>query len=599
MNGNPNRLISEKSPYLLQHAYNPVDWYPWGDEAFSKALNEDRMIFLSIGYSTCHWCHEMAHDAFSDKVTAEFLNENFVAVKVDREERPDIDEVYMLACQLLSESCGWPLNIIMTPDKRPVFATTYQPSKESYGRRSLISVLKEINDIWKDNRNKILDLGSLILNQIEIIQKESTKEEIHKDIFTKIFDIFAENFDKEYGGFGPSPKFPTAHNLILLLKWYKKSNEQYALEMVEKTLTSMYTGGIFDHLGGGFHRYSTDKMWQIPHFEKMLYDQALITNAYIEAYQTTNNELYAYVAKKTLDFTLRELTNPQGAFYSGIDADTDGEEGKSYAWSAEELFKILQTDAELFCRYYGVTEIGNLGLDKNVLYISESLEKFAENYNLNLTEIINKLDTCKKKLLEVRNQRTHPHVDDKIIAGWNGLMINTLAKAWKVFNDEKYKIAATNAANFIKENLITPEGNVFRSYREERSNILGFIEDYAFLIYGYIELYNSTFDNEFLETAKKLTDKMISEFYDSEKGGFFLTSINAETPLARIKTGVDHATPSGNSIAVLTLLMLGDITKNQYYTDLANNTLNYFGYNINQYPTSYSQLLIALLSGNA
>lgn len=595
MSKQPNRLINEKSPYLLQHAYNPVDWYPWGEEAFEKSRKEDKLIFLSIGYSTCHWCHQMAHDAFSDEKTAKYLNANYVSIKVDREERPDIDEIYMLACQLLSTNCGWPLNIIMTPDKKPVFAATYMPSKETFGIRALVSILEEVTDAWLNNRNRISEIEDSILAQLEAMQKETLREEISKNTLEKAFKTFADSFDKINGGFGAAPKFPSPHNLSFLLQWYKKSNEAYALEMVEKTLNSMYQGGIFDHIGGGFHRYSTDNMWKVPHFEKMLYDQALIANVYIEAYQITKNEFYADVAKKTLDFVLKELTNTQGGFYSGLDADTEGEEGRFYVWSADEIFEFLESDAELFCIYYGVTEIGNLESGKNILFISDSIENFSKDYNVKPEEIKNKFDVCLKKLYEIRNERTHPHIDDKIIASWNGLMIKSLAFAARIFNEDKYKTAAVKAEKFITEHLITGDGEIFRSFRQETSNVHGFIDDYAFIIYGLLELYQATNDNTYLKSAEKFAGKMISEFYDEVNGGFFSTSINSEAPLIRIKSVVDQAIPSGNSIAILDLLILNNIAKNQNYTNIANNTFNNFGYSVNYYPTSYTQFLIAFI----
>lgn len=594
-NRTPNRLINETSPYLLQHAYNPVDWYPWGKEAFEKAKENDSLIFLSIGYSTCHWCHAMAHDAFSDENTAQYLNENYVSIKVDREERPDIDEVYMLACQLLSDNCGWPLNIVMTPDKNPIFAATFMPTIETFGSRSLISILKEINAMWLGDRNKIIEVGNSIFNKIGSIQQEAVKEGIDKNTLDKAFDLFTKNFDKNYGGFGSAPKFPTPHNLSFLLKMYKKTNNKLALEMVEKTLQSMYQGGIFDHIGGGFHRYSTDSMWLVPHFEKMLYDQALIANVYIEAYQVTKNELYADAAKKTLDFVLKELTNQEGAFYSGLDADTEGEEGKFYVWTVDEIFDCLGADAELFCIFYGVTEIGNMESGKNILFEAYSIEKFSEKYSISPEEIKSKFDLCLKKLYEARNQRKYPHIDDKIIASWNGLMIKSLALAGSLFNEDKYKTAAIRAEKFIRKHLITSEGQVSRSFREQKSNIQGFLEDYAFLTYGFLELYKAKTDVEYLGLAKKLTDNMISEYYDEINGGFFSTSINSETPLTRIKSAVDQAIPSGNSIAVLTLLMLHDITKNTKYLNIVNSTFNYFGHSVNRFPVNYTQFIIAFI----
>lgn len=595
MSKKANRLINEKSPYLLQHAYNPVDWYPWGEEAFEKSIKENKLIFLSIGYSTCHWCHQMAHDAFSDEKTAKYLNENYVSIKVDREERPDIDEIYMLVCQLLSTNCGWPLNIIMTPEKKPIFAATYMPSVETFGIRALTSILEEVTDAWLNNRNRISEIEISILTQLETMQKGAVKQEININTLEKAFNGFTNSFDKNNGGFGQAPKFPSPHNLSFLLQWYKKSNQPYALEMVEKTLNSMYQGGIFDHIGGGFHRYSTDAMWLVPHFEKMLYDQALIANTYMEAYQITKNELYADVAKKTLDFVLKELTNEEGAFYCGLDADTEGKEGKFYVWTADEIFDFLGADAELFCIFYGITEIGNLESGKNVLFISDTIENFSKKYTVNPDEIKSKFDTCLKNLYEIRNERTHPHIDDKIIVSWNGLMIKSLALAGRIFNEEKYKTAAIKAEKFIEKNLINSDQEIYRSFRQEPSNIRGFIDDYAFFIYGLLELYQTTDDDKYLKSAKNLTDKMISEFYDETNGGFFSTSINADTPLMRIKSVIDQALPSGNSIAVLDLLMLNDIKNSADYLNIVTNTFGYFGYNVNYFPTNYSQFLIALI----
>lgn len=593
----PNRLINETSPYLLQHAYNPVDWYPWCAEAFEKAQKENRLIFLSIGYSTCHWCHKMAHDTFEDKETAQYLNDYYVSIKVDREERPDIDEIYMLACQILSESCGWPLNIVMTPEKKPIFAATYLSAKEDLRNRSLVSIFEEINKLWLSDRNKVFQIENLILNRLEDLQKEPVKEEINTIALEKAFDSFTKNFDKKYGGFGPSPKFPNPHHLSFLLSWYKKTGKKYALEMVEKTLNSMYQGGIFDHVGGGFHRYSTDSMWQIPHFEKMLYDQALIANVYLEAYQITRNELYAHVAKKTLNFVLNELTNDDGAFYSGIDADSEGKEGKFYVWSKYKIFTLLEPDANIFCDFYDVTKEGNLGEGQNVLYISDSIENISEKYKLSPDEIKVKLDICLKKLYEERNKRTYPHIDDKIICAWNGLMIKTFALAARIFNNDDYKIAAINASNFIIKHLLTSDG-LFRSYRKGASDIKGFLEDYAFLSYGLLELYDLTSDEGFLKIVEELVDKMISEFYDSTNGGFFTTSINSETILMRIKSPNDNTIPSGNSIAALVLLKLAKITGNSDYTKLVDKTFNYFGYSVNQFPSGYAQLLSDYLYSN-
>lgn len=594
MNNKSNKLINEKSPYLLQHAYNPVEWYPWGEEAFEKAKAENRLIFLSIGYSTCHWCHQMAHDAFSDEITAKYLNDNFVSIKVDREERPDIDEIYMTACQILSENCGWPLNLIITADKKPIFATTYLPSENLSGRPSLLSVLNEINNFWKLNPDIVFEDANKILNQIQGLQKMPAKEKINVSALEQAYDVFIKTFDKKYGGFGTAPKFPMPHILFFLLQWYKKSNDKYALEIVETTLKSMYQGGIFDHIGGGFHRYSTDNKWLIPHFEKMLYDQALIANVYIEAYEITNNELYAKAAKKTLDFVLRELANDEGGFYSGLDADTEGEEGKFYTWSKTEILNLLKSDAEIFCDFYGITESGNFESGRNILSVSDSVENLSEKYKLSPDEIEHKLDICSKKLNEIRNKRTYPHVDDKIICGWNGLMIQTLAFAAKVFNNDDYKMAAINASNFIIKHLVTADC-VYRSYRERKSDIKGFLEDYSFLAYGLFELYKLTSDKGFLDRAEELIGILIAKFYDETDGGFYSTSVDSEEILTRIKSPSDNVMPSGNSIAALVFLNIAETTKNKNYIKFATNTFACFGHSVNSFPTAYAQLLTAFL----
>lgn len=595
MKNKPNKLINEQSPYLLQHAHNPVDWYPWCEEALSKSIKEDKLIFLSIGYSTCHWCHEMAHDAFSNIEIAAYLNENFVSIKVDREERPDIDEAYMISCQLLSENCGWPLNIVMTPDKKPVFAATFLPSVESYGRRSFLSILQEIQAMWLNERDKVVSVGNIILTRLETIQNEVVNEEINKDTLEVAFNIFSKSFDKIYGGFGLAPKFPTPHNLLFLLGWYKKTQDPYALEMVEKTLISMARGGIFDHLGGGFHRYSTDAKWMIPHFEKTLYDQALIVKAYIQAYLITNNEIYAIVAKKTLDFVLNEMTDLTGGFYAGLDSDTEGEEGKFYVWTKHEISTLLGADAEIFCKFYNITEIGNLESGNNVLFSTNSINELAREYGISIDEIKDKLNSCLKKVSDARAKRPRPAVDDKIIVSWNGLMINSFAFASKIFNDDKYKEAAIKAANFIMDNLIDADSAISRTYRKEKSNITGFLDDYAFLIYGLLELHNLTSENKYFNLSKKLADKIILEFFDTNIGGFFFTSVDSEVPTIRIKYIADQALPSGNSISAIAFLTIGNITGDEKYTNIAKSILSCFGHYINQSPINYSQFLIAFM----
>lgn len=594
-NKKANRLINETSPYLLQHAYNPVDWYPWAEEAFRRAEEEDKLIFLSIGYSTCHWCHAMAHDTFENIPTAEYLNKNYISIKVDREERPDIDNAYMLACQILSQQCGWPLNIIMTPDKKPIFAASYLPPIEAYGMRSFVSILEEINEVWKNDKPRVAELGSTVIQRIRIIQEENTEGEVGRNTLLRAYQDFENNFDEEHGGFGREPKFPTPHNLSFLLRWYKTTAEKKALHMVESTLKKMYHGGIFDHVGGGFHRYATDNRWRFPHFEKMLYDQALITNAYLEAYQVTGKQFYADVARRTLDYVLEELTSPEGGFYCGVDADSQGEEGKFYVWSRDEILEILREDAGLFCEFYGISQTGNFDKDKNVLYISCPPKEFAEKSGISLEEVNSKLKSGLKKLQEARNHRPQPHIDDKILTSWNGMMIKAFALGGRVLNEDRYKLAAIRAGEFAMDNLTDANGTLLRSYRKGKSNINGFLEDYAFLAYGFMELYESTYDTVYLKLAIDLTDKMIDEFYDDEAGGFFSSAKSADSPIQRMKDAADQTIPSGNSIAALLLSELADITENISYSELADELFRTFANSINHMPAVYSQFLSALI----
>ncbi|MEI7473981.1 MAG: thioredoxin domain-containing protein [bacterium] len=595
-NRKPNWLINEKSLYLQQHAYNAVDWFPWCDEAFEKAKKEDKPIFLSIGYSSCHWCHVMAHESFDDNEIAKYLNENYIAIKVDKEERPDLDDIYMTVCQLLSTSCGWPLNIVMTPEHEPFWAGSYFSIKASQDEPAFIDILKELNKLWHKNPIRIFEIIDKISEQMTIIQnKSSTEEEINRNVLNKAFDLLKESFDNIHGGFEKAPKFPAPHKINFLLAKYNATAETEALDMAEKTLLSMYQGGIFDHIGGGFHRYSIDDKWHIPHFEKMIYDQALIANTYIEAYQLTKNELYADIAKKTLDFCLRELANENGGFYCGLDSDSEGKEGDFYIWTRDEIFNILGSDAQLFCKFYGITESGNFKNGKNVLYISQDISEFAEKNNLNPIELEEQFENSIKILYDERNKRILPIKDNKILTAWNGLMIKALSLAARVFNEDKYKIAATKTCLFILDTLTTSEGKLFRSHCEGESNIVGFLEDYAFFIYGLLELYEATYEVVYLKLSLNLADKMIEDFYDDENSGFFFTSKSAEPLFFNNKSSFDNSIPSANAIAVLVLQKLADITNNQNYQAIVEKTFKLFNHDINTYPDSHSQFLTALI----
>jgi len=528
-----NHLINEKSPYLLQHAENPVDWYPWCDEAFERAKNENKPIFLSIGYSTCHWCHVMEKESFQDEEVAKILNENFISIKVDREERPDIDSVYMNICQAMTGHGGWPLTIIMTPDKKPFFAGTYIPKYSKYNRLGLIDLLQRIAQLWNENREKLLLLADQITDEIkQALTHIQPKETIDEQIFTQAYDQLESQFDPEYGGFGSAPKFPTPHNLMFLLRYWKTTGNIKALAMVEKTLNSMSLGGIYDHIGFGFHRYSTDRQWILPHFEKMLYDQALISIAYLEAYQATGNLRYKKLCDEILSYVLRNLTNPDGGFYSAEDADSEGEEGKFYLWEFEELRKLLNQDEFNFvCEKFNIQKDGNYfdelrkgRTGKNIFYLTQQLNE-EEN---------EKWQRIRQKLFEHREKRIHPLKDDKILTDWNGLMIAAFAKAYSVLKIDEYLNVARKSADFILKNLYK-DGKLLHRFRDGEAKIDGYLDDYSFFIWGLLELYEASFETRYLKTAIDLTETMIQLFWDGENGGFYFTDSENKDVIFRQK----------------------------------------------------------------
>ncbi|ODM25866.1 thioredoxin [Clostridium sp. Bc-iso-3] len=588
-NKQANRLIHEKSPYLLQHAHNPVNWYPWCDEAFEKAKSEDKPIFLSIGYSTCHWCHVMERESFEDEEVADILNKNFICIKVDREERLDIDNIYMTACQALTGHGGWPLTIIMAPDKRPFFAGTYFPKKDRMGMRGLVSILNSVHDTWVNEKDALDRFSTQIVNAIsESIDDGSYNsiDEISEDIFEDAFSQFKYDFDNIHGGFGSAPKFPTPHNLYFLLRYWHKTKDEYALNMVEKTLNSMYSGGIYDHIGFGFSRYSTDKKWLVPHFEKMLYDNALLAIAYLETYQATRDEKYADIAKQIFTYVLRDMTSPEGGFYSAEDADSEGEEGKFYVWSPDEIKEILgDSDGEKYCKYYNITEEGNFeGL--NILNlinstISDEDMEFAES--------------CRQKLFEYREKRVHPHKDDKILTSWNGLMIAAMAIGGRVLGIEKYSLAAEKAAEFIFSRLVRSDGRLLARYRDGEAAFLAYVDDYAFLVWGLIELYETTYRPQYLKKALKLNNDLIKYFWDNEKGGLFIYGSDNEQLITRPKEIYDGATPSGNSVAVLNFLRLARLTGQQELEEKAHQMFSLFGSKVGSMPRGYAFFLTAML----
>ena len=588
----PNKLITEKSPYLLQHANNPVEWYAWGEEAFEKAKLEDKPIFLSIGYSTCHWCHVMAHESFEDPYVAKLLNEAFISIKVDREERPDIDKIYMTVCQLMTGSGGWPLTIIMTPDKKPFFAGTYFPKESRFGRTGLVDLIKRVKDLWTNERKQLVESSEKITFALQDASTESPGGSLTDKVLKTAYSQLSGRYDSKNGGFGTAPKFPTPHNLLFLLRYWKRSADKEALNMVEKTLKSMRMGGIYDHIGFGFHRYSTDPNWLVPHFEKMLYDQALLTLAYLEAYQATGIEEFATTAREILAYVLRDMTSQEGAFFSAEDADSEGEEGKFYVWSKKEIEEILGVeDAEGFSKSYNVNEDGNFldeatrrKTEKNILHLTSSL---AETQN-------NHIKSLRDKLFEAREKRVRPHKDDKVLTDWNGLMIAAFAKAGYIFNDPKYIQIAKKAVTFIFDQMMDSEGRLLHRYREGGADILAFVDDYAFLIWGLINFYESSFETQYLEKAIMLTEEQLKLFWDSSIGAFFFTAEDTESLLTRQKETYDGAIPSGNSVSMLNLLRLAQITGNDEYEKKADHLGRVFAENIRTSPVAHTLMMVAV-----
>ncbi len=586
-----NKLKNEQSPYLLQHAENPVNWYPWGNEAFEKAREENKPIFLSIGYSTCHWCHVMAHESFEDTEVAKLINEVFISIKVDREERPDIDKVYMTVCQMMTGQGGWPLTIIMTPDKKPFFAGTYFPKTSRFGRMGLLDLILRIKQLWNGEKEKVIESAEQITLTLNNMTSEAPGDKLNKKILEKAFTQLKVQFDNKRGGFSNRPKFPTPHNLLFLLRYWSRTRDKNALEMVEKTLQEMRKGGIYDHIGFGIHRYSTDAEWLVPHFEKMLYDQALISMAYLEAYQATKNELYAKTAREIFSYVLRDMTSPEGGFYSAEDADSEGVEGKFYVWSQEEIENSLEKDdAEYVINLFNIQREGN--------YLEEAIQKKTGENILHLKKIEGTLDSrlerIREELFKIRDKRIHPYKDDKVLTDWNGLMIAALAKGAQVLREEKYLKAAEKALNFIISKMKDSNNRLLHRYRGGKAEILAYIDDYAFLTWGLIELYESTFETYYLKTALELNEELIEHFWDNDIAGFFFTPDDGEKLISRQKEIYDGAIPSGNSVSMLNLLRLSRITGNTELEEKAEYIGRVFAEKIKSAPIAYTQLLNAV-----
>ncbi|MBY9012938.1 MAG: thioredoxin domain-containing protein [Candidatus Lokiarchaeota archaeon] len=597
----PNELIHEKSPYLLQHAYNPVKWHPWNLEMFTRAKTEDKPVFVSIGYSSCHWCHVMEKESFNDSQVAKLMNKAFICIKVDKEERPDLDNIYMKICQIMGRNCGWPLNVIMTPDRTPFFVSSYIPKEDKYGIVGMINLIPQIEQIWKTRKSELKKMGKEVMLRLDGLEQRMSEREIGSDILDDTFEKLFLNFDNQNGGFNRAPKFPIPHNLLFLLRYWKRTKNKNALMMTKKTLQNMRLGGIFDQVGFGLHRYSTDKQWLVPHFEKMLYDQALMAIAYIEAFQVTNEKKFEITAKEILEYVLRDLTSQEGGFYTAEDADSEGVEGKFYLWSEEEIRKTLPSELqELALAIFNLEIKGNYpeamqkGSGRNILHLRRPLSQVAKEFNISVEKLILKMGKIQKLLLKKREERIRPFKDKKILVDWNGLMIAALAKISRILNKPKYLKAAIKASEFIWSTMKTKKGKLYHRFAKNESAITGFIDDYAFLAWGFLEIYEACFDKKYLDMAKELIEIMSKEFWDFERGGFYFTAKNSENAMPRTKKVHDSAIPSGNSVALLILQRLAILSGNLKYENMAKKMLRIFSEEITISPLGYTFLLIGV-----
>ena len=591
----PNHLINEKSPYLLQHAHNPVDWNPWGEEAFAKAKAEDKPIFLSIGYSTCHWCHVMERESFEDEEVAQVLNGGFVPVKVDREERPDVDGIYMTVCQALTGSGGWPLTVLMTPDRKPFFAGTYFPKRSRGGRPGLLDILAAVDKEWQGDR---IDLMAGSEQITDAIGKAAAPRpgKLSRDMLDTAYSQLARVFDATYGGFGQAPKFPTPHNMLFLLRYWRLTGQPKALSMVTKTLEAMHQGGIYDHLGFGFARYSVDERWHVPHFEKMLYDNALLCYTLLEAYQCAGNPEFAQVAEEIADYVLRDMTDAGGGFYSAEDADSEGEEGKFYVWTrAEVLASLGDEPGRLFADYYNITPEGNFESATSIPHhIGYHLPEYAARHGIDAGALSLSLAAGREKLYAIREKRVHPFKDDKVLTAWNALMIAALAKAARVLDKPAYAAAAAQAAEFVFARLRRPDGRLLARYRDGQAAFPAYLDDHAFLLWALVELYEATFDSAWLDKARRLAGEMQALFWDDKHDGFYFSGSDSEELIARPKEIYDGALPAGNSVAGYALLKLARILDNAPLLDLAERTLQAFAGQVAAYPQGHTFFLMAV-----
>jgi uncharacterized protein YyaL (SSP411 family) len=591
----PNRLAQESSPYLLQHQNNPVDWYPWGEEALKRSKSENKPIFLSIGYSACHWCHVMEHESFESEVIARELNEHFVCIKVDREERPDLDQIYMNAVQVLTGRGGWPMSVFLTPELKPFYGGTYWPPTSRHGMPGFDQVIAAVSKAWEENHAAVVESADRLTQQLAHMAGQANElGELTEELLTRASSYFRQTYDRTYGGFGGAPKFPAPMSLRLLMRGWYRRQENFSLEMVTGTLDRMAAGGIYDHLGGGFARYSVDARWLVPHFEKMLYDNAQLAVAYLEAFQITGNPNYARVGRETLDYVLRDMTDPEGGFYSTEDADSEGVEGKFYIWTPEQLVEVLgESAAATFAKVYDVTGSGNFE-EANILNLPKAIEQQAAILGRDIESLQSELAESRQKLFVTREQRIHPHKDDKVIAAWNGLMIEALALAGAVLDEPRYLEAARKAAEFVQTNLRRDDGRLLHTWRHGRAKVDAYLDDYSYLANGLTTLYECTGEAQYLEQAIGLIDEVLKHFGSDGQGGFYFTADDQEQLLTRNKEFADNAVPSANAMAAITLIKLAKLTANERYLDAAEQTMQAAVELMQRYPSGTAQMLLAV-----
>jgi len=605
----PNRLADEQSPYLRQHKDNPVDWRPWGDEAFEAARTEDKPIFLSIGYSTCHWCHVMERESFEDEEVAAVLNDGFVPIKVDREERPDVDSIYMDVCQMMRGRGGWPLTVLLTPDRKPFFAATYLPKKGRFQQTGLMDLLPKVKALWENDRAKLLDDAETVTDQLQraAAGQDGRDEAPGPQLLDEAARQLSQQFDRTHGGFGQAPKFPAPHNLLFLLRHWHRTGEERALTMVTETLAQMRLGGLFDQVGYGFHRYSTDQRWLLPHFEKMLYDQAMHVLAYTEAHQVTGEDRYEATARDVLTYVTRDLQAPSGGFYSAEDADSENEDGEMeegafYVWSTDEIRDLLASDlAELVIDVYNMVPEGNYQEEstgertgKNILHLERSLAEEADRRGMDEDTLRDRLSAARETLLKQRAERPRPGLDDKVLTDWNGLMVAALSKAARVFDEPEYEKGSRDTAQFLLDTMRDEDGRLLHRYREGEAGIQATLDDYAFLIWGLLELYETTFEVRWLQNARDLMDACLDHFWDADGGGFYMTPDDGEGLIVRPKEATDGAMPSGNSVQLMNLLRLARFTGRTAFEERAAALSRWAGSSARSRPTGFTAFLSGL-----